>query len=152
VHDLDKYLDELRGRFEFPISAQIAWATDAQIRDYFGGEAVWGAYHHSTHCIVISSQLIRAPKYVIRHLVLHETLHNLIQPTGCNWHSRTFRLAEQSSADYIPACRWLHKKAISQGSRTRLVSEKSSYWKRVIGTIYNYNYRAYRARRMTCVS
>ena len=121
THDLNAYLLELRRLEHFRHECLIGWMAPEVLAE---GEryACWAECAPPTrscpaHAIGISTMLRRAPRYVIRYLVLHEVLHIVLPPRGARFHHRAFRVAEQSSDLYLPATRWLHAFAVRRGLR-----------------------------------
>lgn len=140
VHDLTTLrglLSELEQQFErFPALA-IDWISAEALEPHFGFP-VAAACHGvgRTKTIVVLDEFKTAPLYVLRYLVLHEALHVLHPPVGHNLHPYAFRIAEQSSPLYLPACRWLHKRGNRLGLKRKPVQRKSAYWKKVLSPLY----------------
>lgn len=121
AHDLARYLADVAARLErFPKDVSISWASPGQLKDYFGCEC-WAGCHVKARCIVISDDVKRAPRYVVRHLVLHEALHMVVPSRGACEHPRAFRIAEQASPDHLRAWAWLdaHAFPLDAGQRLR---------------------------------
>jgi|ERR1039457_3435166 predicted metal-dependent hydrolase len=117
-HDLNQYLDEVAGRLErFPKGVVICWADDTQLGD--ANFEHWATCASPTrkrpvYVIAISRALLRAPKYVLRWLVLHECGHVRLpawQKGGGGCHHYYFRQFERAHPDYIRANKWLEKAA-----------------------------------------
>jgi hypothetical protein len=114
-HDLQQYLSEVAARLErFPASrVTIGWvAPKAIARGCYNSWAMlaWPTENHD-YVIAISIELLHAPKYVLRSLVLHECLHIVLPPRGKCQHHYAFRQAERSNQDFKRAWRWLQAAA-----------------------------------------
>jgi predicted metal-dependent hydrolase len=114
VHDLDSYLQEVAARLErFPINVVICWIDPDQTGD--ANFEDWATCCAPTRAcplwvIGVSKRLCRAPKFVLRWLVLHECLHVRLPGTltGVS-HHYYFRQAERAHPDYLRACTWFAK-------------------------------------------
>ena len=114
-HDLQRYLVEVASRLErFPAGVRICWVEPAQLAAqipgvafYFWAMCVRPKPLSPFYVLGISTELLRAPAYVLRWLILHECLHVVIKPYVGRWHPYHFRQAERSHPDYERANLWL---------------------------------------------
>lgn len=151
IETLHGLLAELQERFESLPAVSIDWISEDQLTDYFGC-AVCAACYIPTRTLVVSEEYQTAPLYVLRYLVLHEALHLLHKPVGLNMHPRAFRVAEQSSADYLPALRWIHLHSNRYAKKRPSDSRKSAFWRKVISPLYGGDTAAAYARYRQCCS
>ena len=127
-HDLDKYLCEVASRLErFPAGVQIGWVDPSQLTGPDGASfAYWAVCAYPTarcpiYTIGVNTELRRAPRYVLRWLILHECLHVVIGPRKGLFHHRAFRQAERAHPDYACANQWLdaHASAATKTGRAK---------------------------------
>lgn len=87
----------------------ITWCAPSEL---ISDESWWAAAYvkDGVNHIGISDELKRAPRYVLRYLVIHELLHFALPARGRCWHHRAFRVAERLAPKYSQACSWLWKK------------------------------------------
>ena len=142
-------LAELQQRFEYLPSVSIDWISGDLLDAYFGGSVCAACYMpRRSRTIVVSDEYQTAPLYVVRYLVLHEALHLLHKPVGTNMHPRALRIAEQASADYLPAIRWIHRLSNKAGKKRPVEPRRSAFWRKVLAPIYGgdtaANYATYR--------
>ncbi len=110
-HNLQQYLSEVSSRLErFPARrVTIGWVAPEAIAGVrYGSWAMlaWPTKKHE-YVIGISTALRRAPKYVLRAIVLHECLHVVLPPRGKLQHHYALRQAERANADFIRSENWL---------------------------------------------
>ena len=98
----------------FPAGVRICWTTPEQLTAQIKGarDAFWAMCMRPTKTcpsfvLGISTELLRAPAYVLRWLILHECLHAVIKPYRGRCHPYHFRQAERSHPDYERANVWL---------------------------------------------
>ena len=127
-HDLKAYLAEVAARLEnFPAGVVICWADDTQLGDV--------NFEHWATCttptrkrpgwvIGVSKALRRAPRYVLRWLVLHEALHIKLPACAATGvcHHYYFRQAERAHGDFLRANHWLD---VHVNAATKAASVKS---------------------------
>ena len=115
THDLNAYLAEVAARLErFPANVVIGWADEHVLGD--ANYAHWATCFSPTRknpvwYIGVSKALRRAPRYVLRWLVLHECLHVRLPACALSGvaHHYYFRQAERSHPDFLRANAWLSK-------------------------------------------
>ena len=110
-HDLKAYLGEVAARLEnFPENVLILWADDLGDANY----SHWATCFTPTRkfpiwTICISNALRRAPKFVVKWLILHECGHVKL-PACANSgvaHHYYFRQFERAHPDFLRANQWL---------------------------------------------
>lgn len=91
-------------------AVHVAWVVPAKARpEYWCADDDWGCHArvNGEHFIGLAPELARAPRYVVRYMIMHELLHIALPPRGRLAHHRAFRVAERLWPDYIRANRWL---------------------------------------------
>jgi hypothetical protein len=115
AHDLDAILTDTRAVIPYtPKNIRITWADPHCLkvgaRDAW---AMWCKYVEDDHWIAVSSELQRAPAYVVRYLVAHEVLHAVFPPRRGSRvkHTKAHVVAERIWPDYVRANAWLEAHA-----------------------------------------
>ena len=125
-HDLKAYLGEVAARLEnFPDNVVICWADSVDLGNArFEGFATvtTPTRKRPVWVIGVSKALRRAPRYVLRWLVLHEALHVKLPACAATsvCHHYYFRQAERAHPDFLRANQWLeaHVSAATNSGRT----------------------------------